>query len=481
MDTHAIESKWQKIWQEQKAFQPEVKPGQKKFLCTFPYPYVNGLPHVGHMFSQMRVEAFARYKRMTGYNVLFPQGWHCTGSPIVNAAKRVAEGDDKQIQILKDLGVTDQEMREFAHPEHWIKYFVPGYKAGVQSLGMSIDWRREFITTSLNPRYDKFIRWQLQKLKEKGYVQLGKKPVVWCPKEHAPVSDHSRLSGEGETPQEYVLILFKLQDSEDYVAVATLRPETIDGITNIWVNPNIEYVRVKVDDEHWIVSKECAEKLREQEHTVTVVEPVAGKSLIGKQAKGPADQTVPLLPASFPKSDKGSGIVMSVPSDAPDDYIALRDLQRNEKLIEQYKLHVKDIKPVPIIDAGDLGHLAAVKVVEDMKINNQNERDKLDQAKKIVYKKGYYEGIMLTGDYQGEKVETAKEQIKQSLLITKQAHLFYELTGPVVCRCLTPAIVKIVYYLQRSRVESSDPQSIRSNEVVSRKISSTIRLCYRLA
>ncbi len=79
-----------------------------------------------------------------------------------------------------------------------------------------------------------------------------------------------------------------------------------------------------------------------------------------------------------------------------------------------------------------------------MKINNQNERDKLENAKKIVYKKGFYEGIMLGGSYKGEKVERAKERIKQDLLATNQATLFFELTGPVVCRCLTPCVVKVV-------------------------------------
>jgi leucyl-tRNA synthetase len=443
MDHRDLEKKWQAIWNEQKAFQPEVKPGQKKFMGTFPYPYVNGLPHVGHLFTMMRLEAFSRYKRAQGYNTLFPQAWHCTGQPIVNAAQRVAAGDEKQIKILRDFGVAQDEIPLFKDPLHWIAYFVPGYRSDVQSLGMSIDWRREFITTSLNPRYDKFIRWQFKQLKEKGYVALGKHPIVWCPKELAAVSDHGRLSGEGETPQEFVLIPFKLTDNDEYIAVATLRPETIDGLTNIWVNPAIEYVHATVDKQRWIVSRECAAKLAEQEHDVHVHEPISGKLLIGKTATGPSG-TVPLLPASFPTADKGSGIVMSVPSDSPDDYIALRDLQQNKKLLEEYKLHISDIKPIPIIDGGELGHTPAVKVVEDMKIANQKERDKLEAAKKLVYKKGYYEGVMLAGEYKGEKVEAAKEKIKEALLATKQAYKFYELTGPVVCRCLTPCVVKIV-------------------------------------
>lgn len=444
LDTHEIETKWQTRWSEAKLFEANPKIGQPKFFCTFPYPYVNGLPHVGHLFTAMRVEAFARYKRNRGYNVLFPQGWHCTGQPIVNAAQRYREGDEKQKQILLDFGVPENELPKFTDPLHWIEYFVPGYRSDWQSLGLSIDWRREFITTDLNPHYDSFIKWQFRKLKEKGYVQKGKHPVVWCPKEQASVSDHGRIKGEGETAQEFTLIHFALSSGEN-VPVATLRPETIDGVTNLWVNPNLEYVRATVDDNKWIISKPCADKLMQQEHTVSLHGVVQGKELIGKIATGPGGVKVTLLPASFPTADKGTGIVMSVPSDAPDDYIALRDLQHDAKLQAEYSLkEISSIKPRAIIDAGELGHLAAVKIVDDMKIAHQGERDKLEEAKKIVYKKGYYEGIMLAGKHKGEKVEVAKEKIKKELITSGAAQAFYELTGPVVCRCLTPCIVKIV-------------------------------------
>ena len=65
---------------------------------------MSGIPHIGHFYTLMRVEALARYKRMKGFNVLFPQAWHCTGSPIVSAAKRVAENEPTQIKTLKEQG-----------------------------------------------------------------------------------------------------------------------------------------------------------------------------------------------------------------------------------------------------------------------------------------------------------------------------------------------------------------------------------------
>src|SRR5210317_934123 len=104
------EEKWKKRWQEAKIF--EAKPDEKKkFFGTFPYPYVNSYLHLGHFYSSMRLEALSRYKRMKGFNVLYAQSWHCTGSPIVNAAKRIKDNEEKQWSILKMQGFSDKEIR----------------------------------------------------------------------------------------------------------------------------------------------------------------------------------------------------------------------------------------------------------------------------------------------------------------------------------------------------------------------------------
>jgi len=444
-----IQRKWQKKWAEDKIFEPKIEDENKpKFFLTFPYPYINGYGHIGHCFTNSRVDAFARYKRMKGYNVLFPQGWHCTGSPIVAAAQRVKEKEEKQIKILKDMGFSDKDIPKFEDTKYWVKVFAPAWENDVKSLGISVDWRRTFITTSLNPHYDKFIRWQFNTLKEKGYVIKGKFPVVWCPKDNEAVSDHSRSEGEGETAQEFTLLKFKYDDG--YIVAATLRPETIYGQTNLWVDADNEYVKAKVNDEKWIISKECVEKLKGQDKEVEILEKIKGEDLIGKYVKAPGiGREIIILPSHFCDSSKGTGIVTSVPSDAPDDYIGLKDLKNNKEEIEKYSLveeAIKRIEPIAIINSFDLGDMAAVKVVENMKIKNQHDRTKLDEAKKLVYKKGFYEGVMNKncGKYAGMKVEEAKEKVKKELLESGEADKFYELSGKVVCRCLTPCVIKIV-------------------------------------
>ncbi|MBN1386534.1 leucine--tRNA ligase [Candidatus Woesearchaeota archaeon] len=453
MDSSSIESKWKKRWDEAKLFEAEAHPGQPKFFLTFPYPYMNGFMHLGHFYTLMRVEAFARFKRMKGFNVLFPQGWHCTGSPIESAAKRVQENEPKQIKILKDMGFNDQDIKKFADPEHWVNFFPKEAMEDYKSVGMSVDFRRSFITTSLNPHYDKFIRWQFNKLKEKNYVVKGKHPVVWCPKCNGPVPDHSRMEGEGETPQEYLLFRHKLDDGR-YLISATLRPDTVLGVTNLYVNPDADYIEADVNGETWILGEPAAERLKDQEYKVTVKKKVRGLEFIGKKTEEFGSIKVPILPAAFLDPKFGTGLVHSVPSDSADDLIALWDLQKDDATIKRYNLNpeeIRAIRPIPILNTPGFGDIAAEAMLKKYNITSQNQRSELEKIKKELYKLSHFTATLnsryKTGfrkDLEGLKVEEAKEIITEELIEKGYASKYYELTGKVICRCLTPAIVKIV-------------------------------------
>ncbi|MEO2154856.1 MAG: class I tRNA ligase family protein, partial [Nanoarchaeota archaeon] len=178
-----IEEKWQKIWEEKRVFEPEIDKNKKKFYITAAFPYMNGKPHLGHLFTFARAEFHSRLRRKQGFNVLWPMGEHCTGSPIVANALKVREKDPKIFKILETFGVPKEEWEKFKEPIAWIEYFRPFWKETFKRAGFSIDWRREFITTELNPYFSKFVEWQYLTLKEKGLIYKGKHPVVWCPKE----------------------------------------------------------------------------------------------------------------------------------------------------------------------------------------------------------------------------------------------------------------------------------------------------------
>ncbi|MEM4915335.1 MAG: class I tRNA ligase family protein, partial [Nanopusillaceae archaeon] len=119
-----IEEKWQKIWEEKKCYCPEIDKDKPKFFITVPYPYVSGLLHLGNAYTFARGDFLARYKRLKGFNVLWAQGWHLTGSPIISKAYRLKEGDQKIIKDLKADGIPESDFEKLKSPEGWAIYFM---------------------------------------------------------------------------------------------------------------------------------------------------------------------------------------------------------------------------------------------------------------------------------------------------------------------------------------------------------------------
>ena len=342
VDFNKIAKKWQKEWNKAKIF--EANPDKrKKYFVNFPYPYINAYQHIGHLFTLMRVEAFARYKRLQDFNVLFPQGWHATGSPIVNAAKRVASKEEKQIKIMKDMGFSASEIKKFEDPKYWIKFFAPEFEKDYRGLGMSVDWRRTFHTTSLNPYYDEFVKWQFNKLKEKGYVIKGKFPVIWDPVENVAVGDHARSEGEGVTTQDFIWGKFRLNDSDLILMAGTTRPDAFYGQTHLWIDPEGDYVIAKVKDEKWVIGREALSKIHNQyDEKAEIIENISPKDLIGKWTRGPlVDYDTYIVPAWFIDSAVGSGIVYSALED-PVDLFELKKIHSDMTMLNEYNLD-KDV------------------------------------------------------------------------------------------------------------------------------------------
>ncbi len=447
-DWKAVEGRWQRRWEDAQVFRATADESRPKYFVNVPYPYMNSLQHVGFGVTFLHADIVARYKRMKGYNVLFPQAFHCTGLPILGAAVRVKEGEEIQLEILRAMGIPEEEIPRFSDPLHWVHTFPEQTKADLAAFGASVDWSRTFITTDNNPAYDAFVKWQFRKLKEGDYLRLGKHPVVWCPRDEIPIGDHDRYEGEGEVPLEFTLMKFGLK--ERFLVTATLRPETVFGTTNVWVDPDEEYVEALVGGERWLINEGAAEKLRDQGREVVVVGSVQGAHIVGQSCVVPlVGDPVPILPSRFIDQSIGTGIVSSVPSDAPDDLVALRELQGDEESMERFELDVafvRSLDPISIIRVEGFGPLPAEDVVREMGIKGQLERDKLERAKEEVYRAEYYAGTMndRCGDFAGLRVDEAKERVKARMLKEGVADTMYEPSGPVVCRCLTRAIVKVV-------------------------------------
>ena len=440
MDWTSLEEKWRQKWHQEKYFETDPS-NNKKFFVTVAYPYPNSPQHIGHGRTYTLADVHARFMRMKGYNVLFPMGFHYTGTPILGMSRRVQENDKELLETFRNLyKVPEDKIREFSEPVRIADYFHHEIKAGMIEMGYSIDWRREF--TTIDPVYNKFIEWQFRKLKEKNLVIQGTHPVGWCPKDQNPVSQHDTLGDVEPSFTEYTVIKFRF---EKYVIpTATLRPETIFGVTNLWINPEFIYDIVQVDNETWIVSSECTRKLEFLNKKISKLEKISGKELIGKKVQAPERKDeILILPATFVKSENGTGIVMSVPAHAPFDYQALEDLKRDPKYSN---LQIQNLKAISIITTEGYGEIPAQDVIIKLQIENQDS-PKLEEATKEIYSKEFYGGKLKenTVKFANKMVSEAKEEVKEWLLENGNADTLYELNeSPVRCRCGAECVVKLL-------------------------------------
>lgn len=260
-------------------------------------------------------------------------------------------------------------------------------------------------------------------MKERNYIQFGKRPSIYSVADNQICADHDRTAeSEGIGPQEYTLIKLKvlefngalkpLEGRNVYLAAATLRPETMYGQTNCYVLPTGQYGAFEsINDEVLIIAERAAKNMAYQDLTkehgkyVKILD-VMGQDLIGVPLKAPLApyDKVYALPMLTISMEKGTGVVTSVPSDSPDDYATLRDLKNKAPLREKFGVkdeHVLPFEPIPIINIPELGDLAAITACDKFKVQSQNDKDNLKNAKDECYTKGFYDGVMKVGKYAG--------------------------------------------------------------------------------
>ncbi|MBT5279251.1 MAG: leucine--tRNA ligase, partial [Nitrosopumilus sp.] len=433
-----IETKWRNKWAESKDFETNPNEKPKKFI-TVAYPYPNSPQHIGHGRTYTLADVHARFYRMQGYNVLFPMGFHYTGTPVLGMARRIQAGEKEILDGLRNVyHVPEEDIKTFVEPIKIADYFHEEIKSGMIEMGYSIDWRREF--TTIVPGYQKFIEWQITTLKENGKIIQGSHPVGWCPKDQNPVSQHDTM-GDGEPKIDDKNFLVKFKFDKFIFPVTTLRPETIFGVTNLWVNPNVTYKKVTVDSETWIVSEQCARKIAFFEKEVKIIGDIAGSEIIGKSAIAPnRGNEIPILPAEFVEPGMGTGLVMSVPAHAPKDYQALMDLKaKNHELASK-------IEPIPIIVTPGYDVFPAKQICEKLGVSNQTD-EKLEEATKELYLKEFTDGKLneKCDIFNNEKVQFGRDKVREWLQENNHLEKFPVLeNAPVHCRCGAECVVKIL-------------------------------------
>ena len=339
-DPKEIESKWQKVWTDEKAFAATDDYTKPKYyaLVEFPYPSGQGL-HVGHPRPYTALDIVARKRRLQGYNVLYPIGWDAFGLPTENYA-----------------------IKNHIHPKIVTKNNVARFKNQLQSLGYSFDWDREINTT--DPNYYHWTQWIFLKLYKAGLAYKSEMPVNWCTSCKVGLANEEVVNGVCERCGSPVVRKMKSQwmlkiteyadklidglDSVDYVEkvkvsqrnwigrsngaevdfsiagaddklrIYTTRPDTLFGVTYMVVSPEHPYLdKYKDQISNWdeiVAYREEAAKKSDFERS-ELAKDKTGVEIKGLKAVNPVNKKeIPIWVSDYVLMSYGTGAIMAVPA-----------------------------------------------------------------------------------------------------------------------------------------------------------------------
>jgi leucyl-tRNA synthetase len=482
-DAGAVEAKWQKRWKEADVFAP-LGPGsgRDKFFMIFAYPGISGYLHVGHMRGFTYTDVITRYKRSRGFDVLFPVGFHASGIPAISLAKRIERKDEKTLDYMKRNGAPADVIPSLANADQLIEFFSRVYIDDYwRRFGFGMDFTR--CMTTVSPGYKRFITWQFHKLRDRDLLITKPHFAPFCP-ECGPVAVDSSMTdisqGGNAEVLEFTVLKYRLDDGT-VLPAATLRPETVFGVTNMWLHPDVEYVRAQVGQERWIVSRPALEKLRHQkkgEMEISEIGTAKGSDLIGKTCRTPVGAVIPILPGTFVDPEVATGVVMSVPAHAPFDWIALKDIQDDLKSGKNpFGLdldRILGLRPITLIKTkADPVDDPAGKLCVKLGVTSQHDTEKLEQATSEIYKDEFHSGVLLAlcREYSGQKVSQTKDTLKRDFLDQGLSDIFVEFSERVVCRCGTPVVIAripdqwFIRYSDQALTERSKEHALSMNVV----------------
>ncbi|MBN2112281.1 leucine--tRNA ligase [Candidatus Woesearchaeota archaeon] len=415
MDLSKIQQKWQDKWAKECIFEVKEDRKKKKFYCLemFPYPSGSGL-HMGHALNYTIGDIYSRFKRMNGFNVLYPMGYDSFGLPAENAA-----------------------IKANSHPKIFTENAISNFIKQQKALGLSYDWDR--MVSTCTPEYYRWNQYFFLKFMEKGLVYRKKAPVNWCPECRTVLANEQVHDGKCwrhteteveqkdleqwfikttayaeelledikklEWPQRIkimqenwigkshgVTLKFDVVDESgkktDEIETFTTRPDTVYGITYLVLA--VEHPKVAEWTKGTAKEKEVFEFVQKVRKQSTIERTAEGKEkngmFLGKYFINPfTNEKCPLWVADYALYDYGTGAVMAVPTHD----------QRDFEFARKYNLPMKvvisppdfDLNPEKMarayVDDGDL--------INSGDFNGMNNRDAIDEIGKFAEKKGWGE------------------------------------------------------------------------------------------
>lgn len=236
-----IEAKWQKKWEESKAFKVVEDPDKEKYYVLEMFPYPSGKLHMGHVRNYSIGDVIARFKKMKGYNVLHPMGYDAFGLPAENAA-----------------------IKHNVEPAEWTWSNIAEMNRQLRELGLAYDWDREVATA--HPSYYKWMQWIFIQFYKKGLAYKKENPVNWCPSCQTVLANEQVVDGCCErcgTP------VGKKNLSQWYFKITDYAERLLDNLDKLEGWPN----KVKIMQRNWIGKSHGAEvefKIKDRDETLTV-------------------------------------------------------------------------------------------------------------------------------------------------------------------------------------------------------------------
>ncbi len=215
-----IESKWQKIWTEEKKFSSKLDKNKKKFYCLEMFPYPSGRIHMGHVRNYTIGDVLARFKALQGFNVLHPMGWDSFGMPAENAARQ-----------------------NKLDPKTWTENNIANMKSQLKQLGLSVDWDREISTCS--PDYYKHQQQFFLELYDKGLVYRKEQYVNWDPVDQTVLANEQVIDGKGWRSGATVE---RKKLNQWFFNIKKFSKELLDNLNELPEWPN----KVKIMQKNWI-------------------------------------------------------------------------------------------------------------------------------------------------------------------------------------------------------------------------------------
>lgn len=343
-DAHAIEKKWQENWEKDKIFTVSKDSNKPKYYVLEMYPYPSGKMHMGHLKNYSIGDAFARYKRMRGFNVLYPMGYDAFGMPAENAA-----------------------IKYKANPKEWTENNIQTFIKQQKSLGLSYDWNR--VLWSFDPDYYKWNQWIFLKMFEEGLVFQEDAYVNWCPQCTTVLANEQVIVGkcwrcESKVDQKFLRqwffnikkyadellfslddlnwpdkvkimqrnwigrssgteVEFEIVDTEEKIRIFTTRADTLFGVTFFTVAPEHPLVPGWVQGtEYESEFNDFLEEVLHEDKFQRTAEDTEKKGMfIGKYAINPINgEKIPVYVGNFVIYEYGAGAVMAVPAHDQRDF-----------------------------------------------------------------------------------------------------------------------------------------------------------------